>query len=241
MPCTRRALSFLALGVAVCTSLACENVGLGAPGTGDPLPAGGVPASQTLEGGAQVRLSPAGLTKLTSIVPSALHDPASADVCVPAFGIGGTDACFTNQAACTQACRVDLDVAPTGIAVTVTAAQVVHLAITASLAASVPIDPALFSPCTLTYSIDQIVADADVALAIDPATGVFAASLDALNVLTSGVADSGCPAVVGAERDTILTTLLDTFLATWIEERLHQPIDDLLGVLMPAPQALRSA
>ncbi len=44
---------------------ACTDVGLGVPGTGTPLPPGGLPPAQTLEGGAQIQLSASGWAEVS--------------------------------------------------------------------------------------------------------------------------------------------------------------------------------
>jgi hypothetical protein len=49
---------------------ACGGLGGCGGCGGGPLPAGGVPVSQTVEGGAQNRITPSGFTKLKSIVPA---------------------------------------------------------------------------------------------------------------------------------------------------------------------------
>ncbi|HET6610594.1 MAG TPA: MYXO-CTERM sorting domain-containing protein, partial [Kofleriaceae bacterium] len=50
-----------------------------------PLPAGGLPGDQTIEGGAQVRLTPAGFDKVASIVPGLVNDLLEGGVCIPEF------------------------------------------------------------------------------------------------------------------------------------------------------------
>ena len=66
---------------------ACGNVGgCGACGAAGPLPGGILPPNQTVEGGAQVRVTPQGFNKLTSILPGALSSAFGSGFTIP----GGT-------------------------------------------------------------------------------------------------------------------------------------------------------
>src|SRR5512134_3180579 len=53
---------------------ACGNFGsCGACGATQPLPGGRLPVDQTVEGGAQIRVTPQGFQKLTAILPGVLN------------------------------------------------------------------------------------------------------------------------------------------------------------------------
>src|SRR5579884_11757 len=54
--------------------------------TAGPLPAGGLPADQTIEGGAQIRVTPSGFGKMTSILPGVLNSAFGNGFTIP----GGT-------------------------------------------------------------------------------------------------------------------------------------------------------
>src|SRR5512146_1851841 len=59
---------------------ACGNFGgCGACGATGPLPPGGLPGNQTIEGGAQVRVTPSGFTKLTSLLPGLINSQLTAN------------------------------------------------------------------------------------------------------------------------------------------------------------------
>lgn len=50
-----------------------------------PLPAGGLPGDQTVEGGAQIRVTEAGFTKISQIIPGVVNDLLEGGVCIPEF------------------------------------------------------------------------------------------------------------------------------------------------------------
>src|SRR5690606_30878428 len=91
---------------------ACD-LGAGCGGCG-PLPPGGLPDDQTLEGGAQMRVTPSGFSKLTSIIPAVLNDALSDGFCVPRGSqgilIGDIDWCYQNDGTCRPGCQVDFNV-----------------------------------------------------------------------------------------------------------------------------------
>lgn len=193
---------------------ACTDAGLGVLDTGTPLPAGGLPPGQTLEGGAQVRLSPAGLAKIKDVAVAALHEGIEGPMCVGQMSVLAADVCYTNQGACTPGCSLDVGVAAP-IAIAVTDANTLNVKVTASAAASIRIAPPLFSACTLSLGIDRLYLDADIGFSIDPVTGAFSAALDTINETDlSQVNYSGCAVI--ANLGSIIPDVLDSILGTWI-------------------------
>ena len=57
--------------------------GCGACGSSGPLPPGGLPTTQTVEGGAQIRVTSSGFTKLESILPALANQVFGPGYCVP--------------------------------------------------------------------------------------------------------------------------------------------------------------
>ena len=75
-PCSSRStrLNLILSTVFIVAMGACGNLGgCGACSAAQPLPGGALPADQTVEGGAQIRVTPPGFNKLTSILPGALN------------------------------------------------------------------------------------------------------------------------------------------------------------------------
>src|SRR5687767_6633897 len=94
---------------------ACGNLGgCGACGAAQPLPAPGnapvvknMPVDQTVEGGAQIRVTQQGFQKLTSILPGLVNDQFASGFCVPRGQVGslgtfgtGAEYCHTNSNGC---------------------------------------------------------------------------------------------------------------------------------------------
>ena len=47
------------------------------------LPPGGLPADQTIEGGAQLRVTSSGFSKITSLIPAVVNDALAGGFCIP--------------------------------------------------------------------------------------------------------------------------------------------------------------
>jgi hypothetical protein len=87
----------------------CGGFGAGCGGCGSqPLPAGGLPKTQTVEGGGQVRVTRAGFTKITQILPPLINEQLGNGFCVGTGSVGtpsggflatGARYCHTNQGA----------------------------------------------------------------------------------------------------------------------------------------------
>ena len=99
-------LNFL-YSIAFVALAACGGIGGGCGGCGSqPLPAGGLPKTQTVEGGGQIRVTRAGFTKLTNIIPPLINQQLSNGFCVGQGSVGtpsggflatGARYCATNQ------------------------------------------------------------------------------------------------------------------------------------------------
>ncbi len=105
----RLLLAGLALAIAGCGGDGCAGCDLA------PLPAGGLPADQTIEGGAQVRVAPSGFDKVEQIVGGIIDDALGGGICIPPgeedLGvIGDLTFCFENQGDCAPGCQADIAV-----------------------------------------------------------------------------------------------------------------------------------
>src|SRR5689334_9835080 len=118
---------------------ACGNVGgCGACGSVGPLPTGGLPKNQTIEGGAQIRVTPAGFNKLKSVLPALLNQQLAGGFCIPDGEVGncsggflGTGACYcTNSGSgCSPGCHVNVSL--NSLVPTVTSQQMLNIRISA--------------------------------------------------------------------------------------------------------------
>ncbi len=64
---------------------ACSGGGGGCGGCGStqPLPAGGLPVDQTVEGGGQIRVTPSGMGKIQTLARDMVDDALGEGFCVP--------------------------------------------------------------------------------------------------------------------------------------------------------------
>ena len=81
---------------------ACGGLGSGCGCSQQPLPEGGLPKDQTVEGGGQVRVTRAGFQKLTSVVPAIINDALGGGMCIDRTSILGADVCYENNGGCNQ-------------------------------------------------------------------------------------------------------------------------------------------
>src|SRR5574337_1011090 len=179
----RSRLNFALSVMFVVTMGACGNLGgCGACSATQPLPGGKLPSDQTVEGGAQVRVTPQGFTKLTSILPGLVNQQFGQGFCVPAgTAIGIVDYCHNNQGQCTPGCRIVPSINPGGFQLSVTNQNTLHIRIDAAGSTAVPLSVPLLGSCTLNVSVDHLIADLDVILGTDPATGELTIHANQIN------------------------------------------------------------
>ena len=215
---------------------ACDDIGLGVPGTGTPLPAGGLPASQTLEGGAQIRVTPAGFVKLKSVAPAIIGNELIQGMCVPQQNTFGSDVCYTNQGGCTPGCFVAVALPVPFLTISVTNANTVHLQIAASVSGSVRIDDPLLPACTASFSGASVPGDVDVGLSIDPATGALKTRINRINSISSGVSFTGCASILN--RNAILTAFVDSLVSAWILDAVTPAVNAVIEEFVPTQTEL---
>jgi hypothetical protein len=219
----------------------CGGGGLGCNGcASEPLPGGALPADQTVEGGGQIRVSPAGFTKISGLIESVVGDQLDgAGVCIPEQNFGsdflGADLCNGNQGGCTPGCEVDInldsvDVMPAGNALNVRA----QLDVSASDNVNYTIS---FIPgtCTLSFNANDLVFDADIDLGIEPASGELTVDVGQINDLQFNVNSSGC--VIGDIAGFIFDFLdfFDDLFGPVFANLLTPTINDLLDGMLPDP------
>src|SRR5690606_7472794 len=124
---------------------ACGNFGsCGACGSTAPLPNGRLPTDQTVEGGAQIRVTPQGFQKITAIIPGIINDSFAGGFCLPNGDIGGSflgaEYCHQNQGGCTNACQANVQIAPGGFTLsTLNNPQRLRIGLTTNVNMAIPI------------------------------------------------------------------------------------------------------
>ena len=210
----------------------CGGIGSGCGCTTQPLPGGALPSDQTVEGGAQVRVTPAGFTKLTSILPGLLNQQFAAGFCIPKGSIVGADYCYQQQSQCNPGCNVSVHM--NSLQTSVTTSQTLNIKIDTNVGTSVPVSPPIFPDCTMTVTADHLKADLDIAFDIDPATGELGIHLDQINsVDLSGTNFSGCSVLSFIAN--LATDILNSFIGQFIIQALTPAIDNLVQGFLPHP------
>jgi hypothetical protein len=212
--------------------------GCGACGSVAPLPGGKLPASQTIEGGAQIRVTPQGFATLTSIVKPLLDQQiGSANLCIPKDTQFLVDYCYTNQGTCTPGCRVVPTINTISVEPKAGNVNALHLHVDIRATAAVPLDFGFLGTCTINATIDHVVADLDVTLGIDPTTGRLTIRANPISSLTnSNPSLTGCSIVSG-----LLGLLVNLFSGTvtdFVRGQLQPAVDTLIDGLVNATPSL---
>ena len=229
---------------------ACGNFGsCSACGASAPLPAGGLPGNQTVEGGAQVRVTPNGFNKLTSILPGAINNAFGGGFCVPQGQIGslgtlGTGAkyCDSNEgASCNPGCEIAVGLNPNGLAVHVTNQNTLNVSISAHVATTVHIDGKVVGigfSCSLGVSSNNLAGDLDIALGTRADNGELSITLKQINSFNLGLDFSGCGPL--SSIGNFVSTVLDSFIGQFVVQLLTPTINNLIQGFLPNPLGIAS-
>ncbi len=243
----RRTNIFLSL---VFLTLSACGSGGGCGGCGTlPLPAGGLPANQTVEGGGQIRVTRNGFTKLTQIIPALLNDQLAGGFCIGEGTIGspsftGADYCDTNQPAVSgipdacgagRGCNVGVHLDSANVSVTT--AQRLNVRIQLDVRSVVHMDGAIvFVPasCNMDVNGNNIAIDADITFGINATTGALTMQLAGINGLdTSDLSLSNCGLISGL--GNLINDLLNSFVGDFIIDLLTPTFNDLIQGFLPNP------
>lgn len=209
---------------------ACGNLGgCGACGAAQPLPGGILPPNQTIEGGAQVRVTPAGFNKLTSILPGVLSSAFGSGFTIP----GGTAIGFVDYCGGSGGSGCHITVGLNGASTNVTTQQTLHIHVDAHGGTSVPIDFALGS-CTMSINVDHLIVDADLSLGIDAPTGELTIHLANINQFSfNGQHFSGCSIL--SDIASVVVDILNSAVGQFVVQLITPVLDGLVQNLLPHP------
>ena len=224
---------------------ACGSFGgCGACGSVSPLPTGGLPKDQTVEGGAQIRVTPAGFNKMTSILPAVLNAQLADGFCVPRGEVGncsggflGTGACYCTAnagAGCNPGCKVN--VALNSLVPTVTGNQSLNLRLSTAVSTSMRITGQVLGigfSCTLGISSNNLNGDLDIKFGINPTNGELTINLDRINAFTLGLNFNGCGPL--SDIGNFASSVIDSFIGQFIVQLLTPAINDLIQGFLPNP------
>lgn len=205
----------------------CGDLGLSAVKKG-PLPPGGLPANQTIEGGGQVRVTSTGFARIDAAATAALAAQLTGvTLCVTSGTQSYFEYCYANDGACTPGCAVH--VTSTALQLAVTNQQTMNVKFTGAGAAKVPVQSTLVSTsCVANVTIGGLHADADVAFTIDSTTGELGIHVVNVNsVTTDGVNVSGCGAL--GDIASVVTTLVDSVAGQFLAQALKPALDGMIA------------
>lgn len=225
---------------------ACGNLGgCGACGAVQPLPQGGLPATQTIEGGAQIRVTQQGFNKLTAIIPGLLNSQLAGGFCVPSGGIGGSalgaDYCYSTQGTCAPGCNVAVALNSAGTSVSVVGPQTLRVNVSATVSTALPIRGVVLGfsvgSCTVNVNSPGLGGSLDVALGIAPTTGELTLELKKINSFTLNLDISGC-GILGDIADIavdLVDDIVGSFIGEFIIDLLTPAISDIIQDFLPSP------
>jgi hypothetical protein len=220
-------LAFALVAAGACT----DQSGCGT----QPLPGGSLPASQTIEGGAQIRITNQGFTKLKTLVPDLFNDAIGGGLCVPEGTVLGMNYCYQTQGTCSPGCRLNVSV--TGTTFVATNSFTLTVKPSLSITGTLPVRQSGQPNCNVFINGNNITGDADVELTIDQQTGELKANLARIrNLNLSGLVftDDGGPCATATGLFDFVRDNFDDYIVSYATPRLNQMIQDFL----PNPMGL---
>jgi len=207
-----------------------------------PLPGGALPADQTLEGGAQIRVTQSGFQKLTSIIPAIVNDQFAGGFCVPRGETGspnstfgtGAEWCHTNDSGCTPGCKVNVGL--NSLNVSVVGNQRLRVTLSASINTTLRARGQVIgipASCTLGVTSNDLGGSFDIDFGIDQATGELDLHLAQINDFHLNTSFSGCGLI--SDIANLADDIVESFLGEFIIDLLTPTIDDLLQSVLPDP------
>jgi len=224
---------------------ACSGGGLGCGCASQPLPAGGLPPDQTVEGGAQVRITPAGMAKINNLVTTLITGTLGSGLCVPSGEIGnahstfGTGAyyCYQNDGTCAPGCDVNVNIDTFTFQPVDSNTLNLHTQI--DVAATVPLDYQVIGiggSCNMTVNANNLTFDADVDLGIRASDGELTINLSNLNNFALNLSFGNCGLVSGLL--SLIGDVLDfleQYLGGFLNGIITPILDNLIQGFLPDP------
>ncbi|MBL0214247.1 MAG: hypothetical protein IPQ07_10195 [Myxococcales bacterium] len=232
---------------------ACGNLGgCGACSASQPLPGGKLPADQTVEGGAQIRVTQAGFKKLTDMLPGLINNSLSNGICIPAgsadvsiigFSLASAEYCNQNSGTgCTNGCKigVNLNAAPAGLGVQVTNQNTLRLNVSTAINTSIHLDFYALGfhvdSCDLGINSNNLNGSFDIAFGIKPADGELDIHLANINSFTTNLNFTGCGIL--SSFGNLVANLIDA-IPNALKGLLTPLIDPLIQNFLPNPLGVK--
>ncbi len=212
----------------------------GCEGTFDPLPKPML-ASQTIEGGVQVRVTASGLRTIADAAKQIIASTiGQTGICIPQASGSGFEACYQNGCSGgTRGCRVNVSLG--NLTTTTVNASTLRASVTFSASSSVPVryNCPLGSWCNVSCSASASLSnsriEADVRLGIAPSDGELTLSLQDIRALNINIPTAS---VCGLEVSGLVEFVLDllgTDVGLLLVNLLTPTIDGFIQGLLPDP------
>ncbi len=215
---------------------ACGNLGSCSCASA-PLPGGKLPADQTIEGGAQVRVTKSGFDKLTAILPGLVNQGFGTGFCVgKGTVIGFVDYCGNTDGMCNPGCKITPHLNSMNIAVNPDQ-QTLNITIDASGGTNVPLDAGILGSCTLSASVDHLIANVDVVLGIDPTTGeltIHANNINQFSFNGTNFSGGGACGFIG-DVASVVVDIFNSAIGQFVIQLLTPVVDNLIQGFIPHP------
>ena len=197
-----------------------------------PLPNGSLPATQTIEGGAQIRITRQGFQKLTGVVPDLINAQIADGFCVPEGTQATIHYCYEAQGQCNPGCLADVSL--NAIQFVASSSTTLTLRLDLAANATVPTEAPGFAPCYLTAVGDHLYGDADIQLLPDPTTGALTVTLTQIrNIDLSRLNVTGSSGFCSGA--SVFATFLKDYFATAIADYMTPTVNDLIQSYLPDP------
>ena len=232
---------------------ACGNLGgCGACSSSQPLPGGQLPADQTVEGGAQIRVTQQGFKKLTDLLPGLFNQQLTNGICIPAgsqdvsiagFSLASAEYCHQNSGTgCTNGCKiaVNLNAPPAGLGVSVTNQSTLRLNVSTAVNTSIHLVFKVFGAtvdsCDLGINSSNVNGSFDIAFGIKPADGELDIHLANINSFTTNLNFTGCGIL--SSFGNLAAALIDA-IPNALKGLLTPLIDPLIQGFLPNPLGVK--
>ncbi len=207
-----------------------------------------MPADQTVEGGAQMRVTQAGFNKLTSILPGLLNNQLSGGFCIPQGSVGScggfpdTGACYcvNDNTSCGQNhCKANVSV--TSFSVSVPNQNIMRINVGTTLSTQIQIKGSLLGAnlgtCTLNISSPNFGGSLDIAVGTKASDGELDIHLDKINQFNLNLDISGCGFLgdIANLVSDLLDSIINSFVGNFVLDLLTPSIDNLIQSMIPNP------
>jgi len=240
---------------------ACGNFGgCGACGAVGALPADtpqtlkGVPRDQTVEGGAQIRVTPQGFQKISQALPAVLNQSLAGGFCVPRGEVGSCTGGFPNTGACYCAgnagpgcnpgCKANVSINPGGLTISATTANSLRVNLSLSISTQIVLTGRLLGAslgsCTLNVSTPDLNGSFNIALGVKAADGELDLRLASINAFQLNLDINGCGFLgdIASLVGDLIDAVNGSFLNQFVFAALTPAINSLLQSMLPNPLGL---